>query len=407
MSISSTPIPDRIYGIGRSGFGDAWAAGEIFQAPGRIELIGNHLDYNGGPVLAAAIDRKIAIGLSTDGIHGAIRVIFGDLGARLVHTVEPPWSNDWQSTSEAPEPVDYLRGVITALSRRGIPVRRGIDLVVTGDLPHGIGISSSAALCVALVLAVASERPEPAEIVLIAQEAEHRVGSPCGTMDQSASVYGGLIRYDGASGEVVPVAADLRRHRLVVVNSGVVRSLATSAYPERVRETAQAVQLLRERWRADLTALAAIQIRELAEVVDALESAGEPTLAKRVRHVVTETDRVHRAERAIADADWIMVGRLMTESGQSSALNYEISHRLVEQVVTICRNHPGVRGARMMGGGQGGSALVLVAEEAVAGLLHRLDSDYFKELGNGAPQIRTLPCTFAAGAGRMSVLQAS
>jgi galactokinase len=407
MSISSPSIPDRINGIGRSGFGDAWAAGEIFQAPGRIEVIGNHLDYNGGPVLAAAIDRKIAIGLSSDGIHGAIRVIFGDLGNRLVHTIELPWPNDWRATSATPKSVDYLRGIITALSRRGIRVRDGIDLVVSGDLPHGIGISSSAALCVALVLAVASERPEPAEIVLIAQEAEHRVGSPCGTMDQSTSVYGGLIRFDGASGEVVPVAADLRRHRFVVVNSGIVRSLATSAYPERVRETALAVQLLRERWRAGLTALAAIQIWELDEVVDALESAGESGLAKRVRHVVTETDRVHRAERAIVDADWTTVGRLMIESGQSSALDYEISHRQVEQVVTICRHHPGVRGARMMGGGQGGSALVLVAEEAVAGLLTRLDSDYFTELGNDAPQIRTLPCTFAGGAGPLPVLQAS
>jgi len=407
MSSTSRTISNRIGTIGRARFGPRWAASEEYQAPGRIELIGNHLDYNGGPVLAAAIDRRIWIGVAARADQSAIRVVFSDLDDAAIHVVEPPWPDDWRSASIDPEPLDYLRGVVTALTRRGFAVRHEIDLVVSGDLPHGIGISSSAALCVALILAVSRERPDPAEIVVAAQEAEHRVGSPCGTMDQSASVHGGLIRYDGATDGVAPVAAKLGDHRLVVVNSGVVRSLATSSYPDRVRETARALQLLRDGGRSDITALAEIDTANLPGITDGLELEGESILARRVRHVVTETDRVNRAAQAIADGDWPLVGQLMNESGRSSAQDYEISHPSVEQIVAICQDHPGVLGARMMGGGQGGSALVLAQDSAVTSLLDRLDSEYFSLLGTDAPLIRILPCAISAGAGLASRPQAS
>ena len=204
---------------------------------------------------------------------------------------------------------------------------------MAGDLPHGIGISSSAALCVALVQALSVELPSPPELVLIAQEAEHRAGSPCGTMDQSASVFGGLIRYDGLTGAVDRLTADFSGLRFVVVNSGVVRTVATSAYPERVRETRNALSLLQDGWEGDLPALGVMDPADLPEAERVLLADDEPVLALRVRHVVTESQRVRDAEMAIAKSDWAEVGRLMTESGRSSATDYDISHPAVERIV--------------------------------------------------------------------------
>jgi galactokinase len=399
MSTGAPGYRDRIEAVGRARYGPGWKPSAIFQAPGRIELIGNHLDYNGGPVLAAAINRGIAVGLSSGASHGGIRAHFADLGNDDICALDPPWSGDWQSASVTPEPVDFLRGVVTALTRRGYAVRQNADLVVTGDLPHGIGISSSAALCVVLTLALAIETPPSEDVVLIAQEAEHRVGSPCGTMDQTTSVAGGLIRYDGASGSAARVASNLDHFRLVVVNSGIVRSLATSAYPERVREANRALHMLREDWRPQLTALAAIEMDSLQLALEIFARRNEPVLAKRVQHIVTESDRVRRAVEAISRSDWQSVGRLMYESGQSSAHDYEISHPAVEQIVSICMAQSGVLGARMMGGGQGGSALVLVTDEAVPALGERLDEAYFQGIGDHIPLTRSLTCTFAGGAG--------
>jgi galactokinase len=109
---------------------------------------------------------------------------------------------------------------------------------------------------------------------------------------------------------------------------------------------------------------------------------------------------VRDAERAIAGSDWAEVGRLMTASGHSSATDYDMSHPQVERIVSLCLDVPGVLGARMMGGGQGGSALVLARSESVDALRDRLDRDYFNELRN-PPGVRMIPCTFAPGAGPM------
>lgn len=406
MSNVAPTLYARVEAVSQARFGADRATIDIVQAPGRIELIGNHLDYNGGPVLAAAIDRGIAVGRSSRHQHGGIRAIFADMDDATIHALDPPWQDNWRSGAPVPMPRDYLRGVVTALTRRGLKVREAIEIVVAADLPHGIGISSSAALCVALAMAVAQEQPPPDELVLVAQEAEHRVGSPCGTMDQSASVYGGLIEYDGASGRVAQIMTDLADYRLVVVNSGVVRSLATSAYPDRVRETAHALRLLREAWQPGLQSLAAVAYEDLDKIINLLASRNEAILAKRVRHIVTETQRVRHAVGAVSRTDWPLVGRLMYESGQSSALDYEVSHPAVEQIVSISMDHAGVIGARMMGGGQGGSVLVLVAEQAVPDLIARLDREYFGMLGSGAPLIRTLTCSFAEGAGPAGSRQA-
>jgi galactokinase len=399
MTTVPPQVMQRIRAVQGPPFGDDPGSIRFVGAPGRIEVIGNHLDYNGGPVLAAAIDRHVVIAIREDPIQVGVRADFADIPGEFAHVL-PDLAHDWRNPGQSTASGDYLRGAIAALQTRGQAVRTGLELVVAGDLPYGVGISSSAALCVALVLALARETPAPSEVVLIAQEAEHRAGSPCGTMDQSASVYGGLIRYEGADNSVRTIAADLAGHQFVVVNSGVVRTLAGSAYPERVRETQAALAILQGRWREDLPALGAIASADLVAALAVLESAGAAKLVNRVRHVVTEGQRVRDAERAIAGSDWAEVGRLMTASGHSSATDYDMSHPQVERVVSLCLDVPGVLGARMMGGGQGGSALVLARSESVDALRDRLDRVYFSGLRN-SPGVRLIPCTFAPGAGPM------
>jgi galactokinase len=222
-------------------------------------------------------------------------------------------------------------------------------------------------------------------------------------MDQSASVFGGLIQFDGASNDVNTVDAELGEIQLLVVNSGVVRSLATSAYPERVRETRLAVEILRKATLPELKWLAHVVPEQLPDAEQALRQSGMPELAHRLRHVVFETVRVRHAEAAVASGDWQTVGELMTSSGRSSATDYDISHPEVERLVSLCLNEPGVLGARMMGGGQGGSALVLLAGDAIDGLTDRLDRDYFRARSGAAPEVRSIPCRFAEGAGDAAV----
>jgi galactokinase len=393
-----TEVAQRISAAGARAFGDGWAASRVTWAPGRIELIGNHLDYNGGPVLAAAIDRGIFVA-SGLGPEGSVRAVFPDVRVGRVKTIADLRDAEWRSNAPRPAPLDYLRGVIAALNHRGYGVQPGSELVVAGNLPHGIGISSSAALCVGLCRSLALRMPEPPDLVLLAQEAEHRAGSPCGTMDQSASVFGGLIQFDGATNEVKSIGAELGEIRLLVANSGVVRSLATSAYPERVRETRQAVEVLRKALMPELKWLAEIVPEQLTEAEQALRRSGMPELARRLRHVVSETFRVRQAQAAVASGDWRAVGELMTASGRSSATDYEISHPEVERLVSLCLTEPGVLGARMMGGGQGGSALVLTAGDAIDRLTDRLDRDYFGARSGDVPEVRTIPCRFAEGAG--------
>jgi galactokinase len=398
-------VARQILSTGKAAFGDEWFPERYVGAPGRIEVIGNHLDYNGGPVLCAAIDRWIVVGLREAGDEGPIRAVFANMSGTLISEVGADLS-EWRSERGAPYPVHYLRGVIASLNAWSVGVKPGVELVVAGDLPHGIGISSSAALCVALVQALSVDLPSPPEIVLIAQEAEHRAGSPAGTMDQSASVFGGLIRFEGSTGAVERISADLTGLRFVVVNSGVVRNLATSSYPTRVRETQNALALLQDAWDQELPALGAIGFSDLSRAEGILTTDDEPVLARRVRHVVTEGQRVRGAEQAILASDWATVGRLMTESGRSSATDYDVSHPQVERIVSICLEQPGVLGARMMGGGQGGSVLVLIEEDCFGELADRLDRDYFTGLTE-QPQVKLNWCVFAPGAGALEPPQAS
>jgi galactokinase len=383
---------NRAIDAGKHAFGESWRPQRMAIAPGRIELLGNHLDYNGGPVLAAAIDRFVvtAVGFDLSAQENWLLAADADDPAKQVlgDPAAPP--------SVPPQTADYVRGVIAELSTRGHAQVTGAQIAIAGDIPLGFGVSSSAALCVSLTLALAGKTLDDREVVLIAQAAEHRAGSPCGTMDQSASISGGVIDFDGSTLQMTAMSPQLGDYVFAVADSGVSRSLGTSSYPLRVAECREALDIARRELDAEIPHLAAMTSEQLSHLEE--RSALTPVLERRVRHVIEETERVARGRTAVSEADWERFGHLMTESGRSSATLYEISHPEVEELVAIALRQPGVLGARMMGGGEGGAVLALLRRDEVDAFVAGLRVDFYQHRGRAGEDGLVHICAFASGA---------
>lgn len=396
----------RAIAVGRNAFGSDWHPDRVAIAPGRIEILGNHIDYNGGPVLAAAIDRFVAVAAADDpGSLGTLRAVAADVAAEDVTTFDASSLVAWQNPAPPPRWSDYLRGLLAAvqaLNASGslLSMRLPSSLAIAGDVPIGFGVSSSAALCVATTLALVDGLANSEELILLAQESEHRAGTPCGTMDQSASVAGGVIAFDGADLTAKPLAPDLGCLVFAVVDSGVERSLSTSSYPARVAESRAALGLARQDLGIELQHLAALTEAQMTD----LDRRGvlPETLSMRVRHVIEETARVSQGRQAMADGAWTRFGELMTASGHSSAMLYEISHPDVEELVAEALQIDGVMGARMMGGGEGGSVLILLPRSVVADLDAGLRSGYYRRRNMEQRDGLIHVCSFAPGAAMIS-----
>lgn len=394
------PAAERALLAGQKAYGARWTPNRAASAPGRLELLGNHVDYNGGPVLAAAIDRRVVVLVEeTTDRTDTIEAVFADTDAAELVKLDPSVSVDWQNTSLPPAPDDYLRGTIAALhARPHVGARPGLRLAISGDVPIGFGLSSSAALCAGLTLAVANGPLGDTELVLIAQEAEHRAGTPCGTMDQSASVAGGVILYDGATLETRRLDPVLDGYIFAVADSGVKRSLGASSYPIRVRESHEMLAIARRELGRDMPFLAMLRPDELDTLSQSLTPAIPGSLLRRARHVVSETQRVLDGLAALERGDWPHFGQLMSSSGRSSAVEYEISHPRVEELVAEAREVTGVQGARMMGGGEGGTALILLRRDAVEPLRAKLRAGYYRRHGTVGLEEAVQIFDFAGGA---------
>ncbi len=390
----------RAQDAGRVAFGADWEPTHMAIAPGRLELLGNHIDYNGGPVLAAAIDRFVVAAIEAHHPPGdGVQVVMADVADHKPLALNSASLKDWRNAMPPPGSDDYVRGVVAAAGARPeVRLVTPARVSVAGDVPVGFGLSSSAALCVALTLALHEGRPDDRELVLRAQEAEHRAGTPCGTMDQSASVGGGVIRYDGTTIGIERLNPNLGEMVFAVADSGVHRSLGASSYPTRVAESREALAIARRHLDKDLPNLAAIDWDglETLEMLGATELS--PTLLRRVRHVVWETARVWQGIGAMEGEDWASFGTLMTASGRSSAIDYEISHPLVEELVAETLDVDGVLGARMMGGGEGGTALILLPRATVPSLTDRLLRGYYARHGTAGKTTPVHVFGFAPGA---------
>jgi galactokinase len=370
----------------REVWGPDWNPIRGAVAPGRIEILGNHVDYNGGPVLAGAVDRATVI-LSDDADE--LEVLFADLPGDPVFVLDPSWAEIAPQSPGSPTSADYILGTIAQARMKSRPTRGG-RVVIATSVPIGAGMSSSAALCVATTLHLNDHVLDRVELIYDAQAAENWTGVPCGTMDQTASVFGHVIRYEGPEG-THSISPDLKNYRFVVVDSRVKRTLGTSSYAERVQECAEAVRLLEQHLNRPVGYLGALSSDELDLVRD--DILPDP-LAARARHVVTEIERVARGEAAMRAGDWETFGELMNASGISSAGDYEISHPQVEALVAAMREVPGVVGARMMGGGEGGSTLALLRTDALDDLREAVS----RFCDDRAAASSIVPLSFAPGA---------
>lgn len=346
----------------------------IARAPGRVNLIGEHTDYNDGFVLPAAIDRTIEFAAQprNDNVVHAYSIDFKDQVEFRLDAIETdeehPWSN-------------YLRGVLKFLQEEGHRLA-GADIAFGGNVPREAGLSSSAAVevgAVALAMKLYEIELDPLEAIRLARRAENDfVHVPCGIMDQFACAMGKrdhalFLDCRDLSYRHVPLSG---RVKIVVCYSGVRRALAASEYEIRLKQCRQAVAQL------GTTGLAVNSLREidLTDLEIASHSLSE-VLLKRARHVVSENDRVLKAVEDLEKDDLESFGRLMVASHESLRDDYEVSCRELDILVDLALGHPGVLGARMTGAGFGGCTVNLVRADAAEPFAEAVKERYRKATG--------------------------
>ncbi len=316
-------------------------------APGRVNLIGEHTDYNQGLALPFAIADGVTVRAASLS-DPRIEAVAVDLGERDGFSLgEVRGADGWRA---------FVRGATGELGRLGVALS-GASLEISGSVPRGAGLSSSAALEVALVLALlaVADAPEPdrMELARLCSRVENEwVGAQTGLLDQIASLFGSdgcALLIDFASLSVQPVRLGLRDFKLVVLDSGEEHTHAGSGYNERRAECAEAASLL--------------GLETLRDASLAMASRLPAPLSLRVRHVVSENERVSETVAALERGDLPAVGRLLDASHASLRDCYEVSTDAVEDAVARCKT-AGALGARIMGGGFGGSVLALLPGDA-------------------------------------------
>jgi galactokinase len=335
--------------------------------PGRIELLGNHTDYNGGLVLGAAIDRGLTITgtARNDELIQLSSSLFGEVELTLHdHALqnEFTWAN-------------YVLGVARELVELGIAIG-GFEMQVAGTLSPRSGLASSAALEVAtalFLLQLQQRTLPPMELAKLCQRAEHRfVGVHSGLLDQVMSIFGRanhLIYFDtrGESIELIPFPSDLA---LIVAQSGKQRELSRGDYNLRREETAAATRALGVR-----------TLREVSSTDLEKRTDLDPLLSRRARHVVGENERVEQAVQALRTNDAIRFGRLMNQSHESSRRNFENSTPELDLLVELARTLPGVVGARLTGAGFGGAIVALCRRSRAHEAARQLHDAYHQKIG--------------------------
>ncbi len=316
------------------------------SAPGRVNLIGEHTDYNGGYVLPTTIPQRTIVELAPRP-GGSVRALSVDVGRPV------PFEYIVGTESRRGRWTDYLQGITWVLSRAGFAIG-GADIRIESTVPLGSGLSSSAALEIALLRAFREAFTLPLDDVQMArlgQRAENEfVGAPVGVMDQMACTLAGegqalFLDTRSLDWSVLPLPASVE---LVVLNSGVAHHHAKGDYRTRRAECEQAARLL-----------GVAQLRDLgAPDLPRIMGLPEP-LGRRARHVVTEDDRVLTFVRALREGDADALGRLFYASHDSMRDDYEVSIPEIDLIVGLARAVPDVYGARLTGGGFGGSVVML------------------------------------------------
>ncbi|NML66941.1 galactokinase [Hymenobacter sp. RP-2-7] len=365
----------------------------LVRAPGRINLIGEHTDYNDGLVLPAAIDREIRFALRLNGTD-RVRLTATDLHDTYevaVADIKPLPGGHW---------ANYQLGVVAGLLRAGVAVP-GFDCAFGGDVPGGAGLSSSAAVECGIAWGLCEllhADLDRMKLAHIAQKAEHEYAKVmCGLMDQFASLFGRaghVVELDCRSLEYCYFPFDTDDCRIVLCNSGVKHALADSEYNTRRHECARGVEILQKH----NPAIKSLRDATLPEIEAAKDELGE-VIARRCRYVVEENQRVIDFTKQLAEHNSLSkVGELLYASHAGLRDDYQVSCPELDTLVELSRQAPGCYGARMMGGGFGGCTLNLVATAEVKNFLTHMKQGYHDQLGL---KLDTYVTTLADGVGEI------
>ena len=343
-----------------------------FRAPGRVNLIGEHTDYNDGFVMPAALDFSIRVGISpldqhklqisSENFNEEVEVDLDDPNLKARHH----WS-------------DYPIGVAVEIEKAGHRLH-GAQLQIRGDVPIGAGLSSSAAIEVATACALVANsglKIDARELALLCQRAENEfVGAHVGIMDQFVSLFGQaqhalLLDCRSLEFRLLPLPDNVR---LIICNTMVKHALASSAYNERRVQCEEGVKYLAQ-FLPHVKALRDVTLEQLGQHRAGLSDV----VYRRCRHVISENARVLAAGEALEHHDLDRFGRLMNESHVSLRDDYEVSCKELDLMVEVARKVEGVYGARMTGGGFGGSTVNLVREENVEEFRERVSFEYERD----------------------------
>lgn len=341
-------------------------------APGRVNLIGEHVDYNDGFVLPMALPMVTVVVGKKNYTPSTCEVV------TCVENIREQRQAKFDSSSLArgsPKWLNYVKGVMFHFGQ-SIP---GFNAVIHTNVPIGGGLSSSAALEVAtltfLELLTARKFEKPGDKALICQKAEHTFANmPCGIMDQLISVCGQKDRallIDCRNLSVAQIPFENADLAVLICNSSVKHELSSSEYPLRRKQCQQALQLMGMKSYRDAT----------EKSLDALKGAADEVLLKRARHVITEIRRTTAAADALRAGDFEQMGRLMAESHKSLRDDFEVSCHEVDILVEATLGAPGVLGTRMTGGGFGGCTVTLVRKESVEAAVKTIDTIYSRKVG--------------------------
>lgn len=354
----------------------------IFMSPGRVNLIGEHTDYNGGYVFPAALSMRTAIAYRRNDTK-TIRMAATDLDVLVeadINRLDSYKDLKWG---------DYQLGIAYVMQKKGYQIC-GCDMLFDDTTPHGGGLSSSAAIEVATALAFATISNEikgidapvdMVEMAKISQQAEHEyIGVQCGIMDQFASAMGKkdhamLLNCATLDYELVPL--QMEGYKLVIANTNKKRGLADSKYNERRSECEAAVADL-QKVLPEITCLADVSVETFEQHAAAIENE---TARRRAKHVIYEIDRVLQSVEALKAGDMVRFGQLMNASHDSLRDDYEVTGIELDTLVDEARKVDGVIGSRMTGAGFGGCTVSLVKENAVDTFIAAVGPEYQKKTG--------------------------
>ncbi len=347
----------------------------IFFCPGRVNLIGEHIDYNGGKVMPCAISlgTYVAIARNTDKLLRFQCLNFPEKAELHLQESYSKTGKDWYN---------YPLGVVSHLLEQGHAIS-GLDMLFAGDLPIGSGLSSSASIEVLMAFALNEMfglNISRKDLAILSKKVENEfIGVNCGIMDQFAVAMGKedhaiLLNCDTLEYEYLPLQLD--DYILAIINTNKPRKLAESKYNERFIECGKALTALKK----ELT------IQNLCDVapdefVSHSHLIGDPVLEKRALHVILENDRVKQAATALEANDLSAFGKLMFASHQSLEELYEVSGKELDTIVDFCKTYKDCVGARMTGAGFGGCAIALVKQKKYDDFAHELSVYYQEQIG--------------------------